>query len=232
MKDVASSSYPDAILLDCDGVVLESEEMKVAAFLQLLPQEPQKLEKIRVYITANAGLPRHEKLRHIFDEMLRQPFSAADEAAFSRRYGAAIEGPYHACPLVPGAKELLETYASRCPLFLVSGTPEDELRAAIAAHGLTAFFASIFGSPTDKTFLCADILRRWRLDPSRAIMVGDSYYDMKAARANGIPFIGRLRPGGVTFQGFGVPTAEDLSEVQALLECGLGTNAPDADRRD
>ena len=91
MKDVAPSSYPDAILLDCDGVVLESEEMKVAAFLRLLPQEPRKLAEMRAYINANAGLPRHEKLRHIFGGILRQPFSAADEVAFSRRYGAAIK---------------------------------------------------------------------------------------------------------------------------------------------
>lgn len=232
MKDVAPSSYPDAILLDCDGVVLESEEMKVAAFLRLLPQEPRKLAEMRAYINANAGLPRHEKLRHIFGGILRQPFSAADEVAFSRRYGAAIKEEYHACPLVPGARELLETYASRCPLFLVSGTPEGELRAAIEAHGLTAFFAGIFGAPAHKTALCADILRRWRLDSRRAVMVGDSYPDIEAAQANGIPFIGRLRPEGVTFQGLGVPTAEDLRGVQLLLERGLAVVPPDADSRD
>jgi len=232
MKDVALTSYPDAILLDCDGVVLESEELKVAAFLRLLPQKPRKLAEIRVYVNANAGLPRHEKLRHIFDEILRLPFTAADDTAFSQRYGAAIRVAYHACPLVPGARELLETYASRCPLFLVSGTPEGELRAAIEAHGLTAFFAGIFGSPADKTTLCAGILRRWRLEPSRAVMVGDSYPDMEAAQANRIPFIGRVRPEGVAFEGLGVPTARDLREVQALLEQGLGAIAPAEGRRD
>jgi phosphoglycolate phosphatase-like HAD superfamily hydrolase len=232
MKDVAPSRYPDAILLDCDGTVLESEEIKVEAFVRLLPQDPQRLKEVRRYYQENSGLPRHEKLQHVFGQLYEQPLSAEDEAAFSRRYGEAIAEAYGVCPLVPGARELLEKYAPLCPLFLVSGTPDDELHVAVEAHGLTRFFAGIFGSPTDKAALCADIFLRWRLEPARAVMVGDSYPDLEAARSNGIPFIGRLRPEGVTFQGLGVPTAEDLWGVQALLARGLNATTPDAGSRD
>ena len=66
MTGPVSVGRPDAIIFDCDGVVLESEEMKIAAFLDVLPQDPRRLEEVRRYYQEYSGLPRHEKLQHIF----------------------------------------------------------------------------------------------------------------------------------------------------------------------
>ena len=232
MTGPVSVGRPDAIIFDCDGVVLESVEMKIAAFLDVLPQDPRRLEEVRRYYQEYSGLPRHEQLEHVFGRIYGLPLGPESEAEISRRYGAVIADDYRRCPLVPGARELLEAYSAHCPLFLVSGTPHDELDAVIEAHGLTPCFEGVFGSPTEKATHCAAILREWKLDPARVVMVGDSTADLDAARAVGIPFIGRRREGGTTFADAGVPTVGDLRELKELLDRRNGPEAGTAGSQD
>jgi phosphoglycolate phosphatase-like HAD superfamily hydrolase len=220
MQTNATHRDLQGLILDFDGVVLESEEMKIAAWVRLFAHEPRHLDAIRRYMGEYAGLPRGVKLRHVFLAILKRPLSRQEEEAWAQRFDGSIAEEYRRCPPVNGAQELLETYSSRCPLFIVSGTPQDSLREIVEVHGLTRYFTAVFGSPPTKGTLCAQILRQWKLDPRRVVVVGDSRPDLDGAREAGIPFIGRVRSGGETFQGLGVPTVRDLRELKAVLDTG------------
>ena len=63
--------------------------------------------------------------------------------------------------------------------------------------GLGRFFHGVYGSelngtPLDKTYLLADLLKAESLSPTETIMIGDRAHDVLAAKINGIPSIGVL----------------------------------------
>ena len=66
---------PRAIILDFDGVVLESNDAKTAAFAELAAQYPVEGPQLMAFHLANQSLPRRYKLRH-FADVLGRPGDA------------------------------------------------------------------------------------------------------------------------------------------------------------
>ena len=50
-------------------------------------------------------------------------------------------------------------------------------------------FSEIYGAPTNKTEAVSNVLKKLNIDPKKAIMIGDSDSDYKAATENKIEFI-------------------------------------------
>jgi phosphoglycolate phosphatase-like HAD superfamily hydrolase len=95
---------------------------------------------------------------------------------------------------VPGAKEFLDVFSRRLPLFVVSATPEEELRSIISRRGLEGYFRGIYGAPTTKTDAITEILERTGSTRDETLFVGDAVNDLNAARSCGIRFVGRQPP--------------------------------------
>ncbi|MBB1354748.1 HAD family hydrolase [Pseudoalteromonas sp. SR45-5] len=74
--------------------------------------------------------------------------------------------------------------------FIASGSEQQELRDVFNARGLDSYFDEIYGSPTKKSDLVANILDITKA--SNAIMFGDAVSDLEAANINNIDFIGYL----------------------------------------
>ena len=73
-------------------------------------------------------------------------------------------------------------------LWVVSGTAENELQENLLHHGLAHYFSGIYGSPRSKEQIIEDL----SLSPkqkSRALYIGDSLYDLRAARASSVDFL-------------------------------------------
>src|SRR5581483_11271074 len=92
-------------------------------------------------------------------------------------------------------REFLQDFHQRLFLFIVSGTPSDELQHILDRRGLAPYVQKAFGSPGSKADIVATILSGWSLDPADAVLVGDSDADLEAAERNAIPFIGRVHSG-------------------------------------
>lgn len=209
---------PDVLVFDFDGVILESADIKTSAFRELFSAYPDSVDAIVAYHEANAGISRFQKFRHIYRHLLGKPLGPEEERALGERFSALVVEEVLRCPFVPGALEFLQVHCRECPLFLASGTPQDELRRLVAARDLTAMFRGVYGAPKGKSAILEEILAMTKAPRASLLFVGDGRSDYEAAKTVGVGFIGRARPGRPhPFEGLGVPLVTDLFELDRYL---------------
>jgi phosphoglycolate phosphatase-like HAD superfamily hydrolase len=106
------------------------------------------------------------------------------------RFSDLVRGQVIASPLVPGVADFFASHLGDVPMLVASATPTDELRSIIATRGITNWFDEVEGSPALKNDIITGFLERRRVRRDRAVMVGDQFSDIDAARAAGVPFVG------------------------------------------
>ena len=209
---------PEVLVFDFDGVILESADIKTRAFRELFAAHPDRVDEIVAYHEANAGISRFLKFRHIYGSMLGRPLGPEEERALGERFADLVVEEVIRCPFVPGALEFLQANFREHALFVASGTPESELRRLVEARNLTAYFREVYGSPAGKPAILERILAMTGTPRASLVFVGDGMSDYEAAKAAGVEFIGRARPGGRhPFEGLGVPIVADLFELERRL---------------
>ena len=205
-----------AIVFDFDGVLVESVDVKTRAFAALYAEHGEAVVRaVTDYHLANGGISRYVKFRHYQENLLGRPYDDALGAELSARFSRLVVDAVVAAPAVAGAREFLERYHARVPLYVASGTPEEELREIVARRGLGGYFAGVYGTPATKGEILRRIAAARALDPARILMVGDALSDLAGAREAGTAFIGRRTAGGEAFPA-GVTVIADLRELPAL----------------
>jgi phosphoglycolate phosphatase-like HAD superfamily hydrolase len=201
-----------AAVFDFDGVVLESVEIKTVAFRRLFADHPQG-ERMVEYHLANGGVSRFEKFRWFYEQVRGETLAEARSVELGDRFSELVLDEVRRCAFVPGAHELLERLAAEIPLFVASGTPEDELRGIVEHRGLSGLFTGVYGSPPTK----AQILRRIVADQGIAagdlVFVGDAMTDYAGAAGAGVPFVGRVPEGESNPFPDGTHRVRDLAEL-------------------
>jgi len=181
-----------AVILDFDGVILESVDIKTRAFRALFQDHPDHLERIVQLHRDNTGLSRYEKFRIIYRDYLEQPLPEAEVSRLDRAFSELVVDEVLSCPFVPGAREFLIHAAGQWPLFVVSGTPQAELSRIIQRRGLDRYFRRVYGSPRSKDVLLREIISDYGWRSRDLVFVGDGLADWRAADAVGVPFVGRV----------------------------------------
>ncbi|WP_136068532.1 HAD family hydrolase [Modicisalibacter radicis] len=210
----------DALVFDCDGVILDSATLKRSAFADFYRDEPEPLRQaIHAYLARGGGQPRDVKFHHIEAHILGRPISEARIRELSRAFAEHIESRVADAPMLPGAHEFLKRWRGRRPLFLLSATPQAELRRVIEQRGLSELFDDVLGAPPDKVNGLRNLIERHGFAAARTVMIGDSYNDYRAARSNGTHFVGILADdtGHSPFPSDSV-TLPDLGDLEAGLE--------------
>lgn len=181
-----------AIVFDFDGVILESSDIKTEAFCELFSHlGPTMVAQVREHHLANLGISRFVKFDWIYQNILRQPLPETERLELGDRFSAIALRKVLACPFVPGAEEALAALVARYPLFVASGTPQDELDRVVDARGLRGRFREVWGSPREKANILADIAARHELRPDQILFIGDGTSDARAAAAAGTEFLAR-----------------------------------------
>ncbi|MBI4353715.1 MAG: HAD family hydrolase [Candidatus Omnitrophica bacterium] len=208
-----------AIAFDFDGVLIESEAIKTSAFTALFAaEEPAVARQIVAYHQAHGGVSRFEKFRTIYRDILRRPLDEATYRKLCDRFAALVVRRLVAAPWVEGAEEFLLAHRGRYRFFVVSGSPEAELKDVIRCRRMDHFFDEVLGAPPHKAALLQGLLERQRLQPWEVIMVGDAQTDWLAARQFAVPFIWRPSPGTPAVEGFVGPTIASLAHLARALE--------------
>ena len=208
------SSRIKVIIFDCDGVLLESVEIKGEVFRRLGQRlGPEAGEGLWAYDRRHGGVNRREKFAWCFEQFAGRPISDEEMEQWSQDFRQMTIEKLLDCPLTPGALETLKSWRGRLPLYVASGSTEDDLRLVLERRGLAEYFAGIYGYPPSKEEILRKILALEDVGPEKALMVGDSSTDLEAAEAVGLDFYGRG-----DFQGSGWPSHGDLTRLNEFLE--------------
>ena len=179
------------VFLDFDGVILDSVDIKTRAFKELFKEyEDQVVRQVMDYHRLHGGISRVEKIRHAHAEFIGNPLSEAALAEWSARFSDLVVEKVVAAPWIPGAREFLEQAHRDLPLFVVSGTPEEELAEVIRRRDMTYYFTEICGSPAKKPEHVNRVIERYGLDRELCFFVGDAFTDFDTAQETGLNFIG------------------------------------------
>jgi phosphoglycolate phosphatase-like HAD superfamily hydrolase len=208
-----------AVVFDFDGVVLESADVKTDAFVELFaPHGADVAAQVKAYHLANLGISRFKKFAWIHEHLLGRAITDDESRALGDRFTALALDKILAAPFVPGAAAALEALAATHPLFVASGTPDDELQSIVDRRGLRARFREVHGTPAEKPAILRDLMQRHALAPAELLFVGDGASDHKAAAATGVEFLARDTPAlHDHWTALGVRRAPDLVGLPDLV---------------
>lgn len=188
------SEFPFPIVgFDLDGTLLDTHEDLGAAVnhaLALTGRPPVPVAEVRHLIGGGA--------RKMLERALDLT-GGIDEAAFDPLYRALLDFYTQNIAvhtrLYPGGEAMLDGLAARgVKLAVVTNKVESLARKLVDELGLTARFAAIIGGDTlgpGRAKPARDMIDEMvaRLGGGRAAFVGDTTYDIRAARAAGVPCV-------------------------------------------
>lgn len=176
---------------DFDGVLVDSVGIKTAAFRQLFEHFGEDvLAKVLEHHRLNGGISRIDKIQYSHTHFVGTPLSDAELQEWGRRYSQRVVDQVVDAPWIAGAEEFLVRMQGRCPIFVISGTPEDELKRVISARHMEGYFTEILGSPIRKPAHIRHLLKAYRLEPESCVFIGDALTDYHAAKETGLHFVG------------------------------------------
>jgi len=182
--------YLDAIFWDFDGVLINSNSIREMGFEKVLSDYPkEKVEALLQFHKANGGLSRYVKFRHFFENILGEKPTAEKLFQLSSSFSEIMQKALNNHALLNlETLEFVKTNHLQYPMYIVSGSDQEELRRLCQQMNIDVYFKSIHGSPTPKVELVSQLIKINYLNASKCVLIGDSINDYEAAHANNIMF--------------------------------------------
>lgn len=191
------SDHTPAFLFDLDGTLIDSVYQHVLAWHEALEEVGFSLGVWRIHrrIGMSGGL-----LVQALGREIGQRLTPAQADALQERHGKAFARYRAAIPLLPGARELLQQLSrAKVPYAIATSGRREGAQRALERLGVTAEIPVITrqevqrAKPDPDLFLAA--AERLNVPITRAMVVGDSVWDLLAARRAGCLGIGLLSGG-------------------------------------
>ena len=177
-------------VFDCDGVILNSNQVKTQAFYGAAEAYGDKAASALVdYHVRNGGISRYAKFEYFLTQIVgRANADAAELEKLLSAYADRVEQGLRECEVAAGLSDLRsKTSSSRW--LVVSGGDQAELREVFQDRGLSSLFdGGIYGSPDDKDEILGRELQAGVI-AQPAVFIGDSQYDFEAATRAGLDFV-------------------------------------------
>jgi phosphoglycolate phosphatase-like HAD superfamily hydrolase len=204
------------LILDFDGVIIESNSVKTEAFRHVFGSFPEYAQTMMDFHHAHISLSRFGKFEHMLKLMGRTGDTALMAEIATKFSNYMLENLTYVF-FVPGAEAFLEKMHARHPLYLISVTPAEELDTILSQRGLKRWFRDVYGCPPwTKPDAIRDVLAREAAAPGDAILIGDSAGDQRAAQMVGLRFL--ARNSGLKFDDPQPLTFADLNEISDFME--------------
>jgi len=177
-----------AILLDYDGLLVDTESVYLRTWGEVLDAEGRRL-------CAGYHCGRHQsEVFEVVRAHVLPPFSGLDEvSAYRQRAFRRIINTEGIC-LMPGWADLLPVLLARCPVYVVSNSSSDDVEWGLGQAGFDGGLSGIFGylpgakrKPDPFLYDCAR--RQLGIDAADLVAFEDSTAGLLAAQAAGIPVI-------------------------------------------
>jgi HAD superfamily hydrolase (TIGR01509 family) len=214
---------PDAVVLDLDGVLVDSEEAWDEARRELVAERGGEWKDGATH--AMLGMSSHEWSAYVRDELgVDMTPEEISDAVVER----LIAGYRRGLPLLPGAVEAVRALAARWPLGLASSSNAPVIALVLKESGLDAAIRAWVsseevgrGKPAPDVYL--EAARRLGVEPARCVAVEDSSNGLRAAAA------ARMAVVAVPMRAF--PPAPDALALAAVTVDGIADVTPDVVER-
>ncbi len=182
------SSYK-SIIFDCDGVLLNSNQIKTEAFYQtVLPYGEDLARKFVNYHRENGGISRNKKFQYFIENIASITKHDLEVSNLLSRYGSIVVDGLNKCEICEDL-ELLRNKDAQVKWFVVSGGNELEIKEVFKKKKMFQYFnGGIFGSPKSKDSIFKNLIDENIID-FPAIYLGDSRYDHEVASKYLIDFL-------------------------------------------
>lgn len=218
-------TLPEAVLFDCDGVVVDSEGPTFSLFLQELAEHglPLTLEEFEA-----------EFLGGTVEMVARRARTAGarlpeDWVAgfYGRMYAMLADG----VPLVEGVTDVLDRLdRARIPYAMGSNGSLEKMEITLGQHGIEGRFRAILsgqalGNPKPAPDVYLQAAKACGVRPEACVVIEDSAQGARAGLAAGMRVLGFAAHGAETpsarqLNALGVPLFQRMAELPGLLGIG------------
>jgi len=180
----------DVYIFDCDGVVFDSNKLKIAAMTDSLGNldfDIHDIERCTSYFSNNFGKSRFHHINHFVENILPSKKGEAKNLyeIILLNYTKSCKALYLKAEITDGFLSFLNKLTGK--FYIASGSEQNELREVFLLRNLSHRFTEILGSPINKCELVCGIKT---IHPSNSIvMFGDALSDLNASISNNIDFI-------------------------------------------
>jgi phosphoglycolate phosphatase-like HAD superfamily hydrolase len=181
-----------AIFFDFDGTLCDSSKIKTNAFMELYKLYGKDIqEKVRNFHIKNMGKSRFIKFKFYEEKLLNKKVTQSKLNDLSKKFSNIVKKEIIKAKPINGTSKILKILKSKNILsFVVSGTPDGEIKEIINKKGWNSFFNGVFGSPEVKEVLISKLIKQFKLVRTECLMVGDAKSDYIGAFTNKVDFIG------------------------------------------
>lgn len=177
-------------IFDCDGVILDSNQLKIQAMrtvLQEMDYDFVTVEQCILYFSENFGKSRFHHIEFFINNIINidNENTAFVKEFILSRFSEKCRELYMSASISPGFVEFIMSLDGK--KYIASGSEQIELRDVFEKRDLSYLFDGIYGSPTDKSELLANIINS--NNSNNAVMFGDAVSDFEAAQMNDIDFV-------------------------------------------
>lgn len=183
----------DVYIFDCDGVILDSNELKIEAMKNSLLANfsaSPEVDQCISYFRDNFGKSRFHHVAHFLDNIL--PINSSDKQALEQSilndFSKQCRTLYLSAEITSGFIDFLGSFKGK--KYVASGSEQSELREVFSKRGLDKYFDGVFGSPVAKSDNVKHILKIE--NSNNAVMFGDALSDLNAAVDNSCFFAAYL----------------------------------------
>lgn len=177
----------DTIILDCDGVIFDSNFLKIEAFSSTFEElgfNKIHIDKFINFMKNNFGMSRYRFAEYFIVDILERNFDKILFEKIIKLYSKKSYELYLKAAFTKNLLEFLEKYKHK-NLFIASGGDEKELNEIFKRRKIDKYFRTIYGSPKKKNDIVKEIVEEY----NNSVMIGDAKSDMLAAKEAGIYFI-------------------------------------------
>ena len=187
---MASKYKLNTIIFDFDGTIVDSTNIKTEAFAFLYKDhKPDIVKQVINYHIQNQGLSRYEKFKYFQSILLKKKYSKKIESKLDKEFSSYVFERVVKSNYIEGAKEFLYQYHKILNFYLISATPDAELKKIIELKKIKHYFKEIYGSPIDKGQAILKILKDNNIENNKTLVIGDSLSDLEGAKKANVSFL-------------------------------------------
>ena len=171
---------------DFDGVILDSNGVKHASFLQVCQKyEPEHAYAMLEVFKTNSGKSRSKIIEIAESEVVGRPI---DKSAIEQEYSILSDELTAQCKETTGLREFLDSIPRDCNRFIITGSGQIKTTQMLGDRGLLPYFDAVYGAPASKVDAFANLQVRGFLDEP-TVFIGDSRYDYESSVGFNVDFV-------------------------------------------